>query len=156
MSRSRGTCVWALLWLATAMPALAETRHVDDSHSQVLGRNLRLKPVAPYSRGPQASVVGGNVTVLVRLDVAAWKGRQGRIYMTLPEQSGGMLTATWTTRGRLMPGVLATGGRTPVYTGLVQGDTIEDTLRLTIQGDERRLPRSSQLAFAFEIELGNP
>jgi len=156
MTRSRGIFICALFWLATAVPALGETRHVDDSQSQVLGQTLRLKPIAPYSRGAQANVVAGNVTVVVRLDVAAWKGRQGRIYMTLPEQSGEAITATWTTRGRLMPGALRSGERTPVYAGLIQADALEDTLRLTIQADERRLPQNAQLAFAFEIDLGTP
>jgi hypothetical protein len=148
--------ICALFWFGASMHARAETRHVDDSQSQVLGPTLRLKPLAPYSAGAQANVVTGNVTVAVRLDVAAWKGRKGRIYMTLPEQSAGAVTASWATRGRLMPGVVSNGGRTPVYAGLIQGDTIEDTLRLTIQADDRKLPRSSQLAFAFEIDLGTP
>ena len=143
----------ALLWLTLAMPVVAETHRVDDRQSQVLGRALRLKPIAPYARGMQANVVAGDVTVLVRLDVAAWKGRRGRIYMTLPEQSGGTVTATWTTRGHLMPGVVRTGGRTLVYSGLLRNGLLEDTLRLNLQADERRLPRDAQLAFAFEIDL---
>jgi hypothetical protein len=145
-----------LLSFVAAMPALAQTHRVDDGQTQVLGPALRLKPISPYSRGTQANIVAGDVTVVVRLDVAEWKGRKGRIYMTLPGQSGGTITATWTTRGRLMPGVLRTGERTPVYAGPIQGEVIEDTLRMEIRADERRLPRNPQLAFAFEIDLDTP
>jgi hypothetical protein len=66
------------------------------------------------------------------------------------------VTATWTTRGQLMSGVVRTGGRTLVYSGLVRNGLLEDTLRLNLQGDERRLPRDAQLAFAFEIDLDSP
>lgn len=144
------------LILAVTLPAAAETHRVDDSATQVLGTTLRLKPTAPLARGSQASIVSGDVSVIVRLAVAPWKGRQGRIYMILPGQPEGAITATWNTRGRLMPGVLRAGERTLVYEGLVQDDMIEDTLRLNIRADERTLPRDQQLAFAFEIDLDTP
>src|SRR3546814_15322827 len=74
--------------------------------------------------------------------------------MLLPEQPAGAITATWTTRGRLLPGVLRAGERALVYAGpIAGGGLLEDTLRLRIDADGRRLPRSQQLAFSFEIDL---
>jgi len=144
----------ALLCATTA--SLAESHRVDDSRSQVLGTTLKLRPVAHLAHGNRMNVVSGNVNVAVRLDVSPWKGRQGRIYMTLPEQSDGSVAATWTTRGQLLPGSVRTGGRSLVYAGLIREGLLEDTLQLNVQGDERRLPRDAQLAFAFEIDLGTP
>jgi len=134
----------------------AESHRVDDSSSQVLGTTLKLRPVAHLAHDNRMNVVSGDINVAVRLDVSPWKGRQGRIYMTLPKQSDGTLAATWTTRGQLLPGVVRTGGRTLVYAGLIREGLLEDTLQLNVQGDERRLPRDAQLAFAFEIDLGTP
>lgn len=121
-----------------------------------MGTTLKLRPVGHLAHGNRMSVVAGDISVVARLDLSPWKGRQGRIYMTLPEQSDGPVTVTWTTRGQLMPGVVRTGGRTLVYSGLLRGGLLEDTLRLNVQGDERRLPQDAQLAFAFEIDLDSP
>ena len=144
----------ALWWVA--LSAQAETHRVDDSRSQVLGTTLKLRPVSHLAHGSRMNLVSGEINVIVRLDLSPWSGRQGRIYMTLPEQSDGPVTATWTTRGQLMPGVVRTGGRTLVYAGLVRNGLLEDTLRLNLQADERRLPRNAQLTFAFEIDLDSP
>ena len=144
------------LALISAATASAETHRVDDSRSQVLGTTLKLRPVAHLAHDSRMNVVSGDIDVAVRLDVSPWKGRQGRIYMMLPKQSDGSLAATWTSRGQLMPGVVRTGGRTLVYAGLIREGMLEDTLRLNVRGDERRLPRDAQLAFAFEIDLDTP
>ncbi|MGH8031642.1 MAG: hypothetical protein ACREO8_04570 [Luteimonas sp.] len=144
-------------WLLTVFAASAQTSYrVDDSASQVLGSTLRLKPLSPIPRGPQATLVAGDITVLVRLDVSPWKGRQGRIYMTLPPQPVAAITATWSTQGRLLPGTLRAGERTLVHAGPIHSDRIEDTLRLTIQADGRKFARDEQLAFWFEIDLETP
>jgi len=145
-----------LALLCAATGSRAESHRVDDSSSQVLGSTLKLRPVARLAHGNRMNVVSGDINVAVRLDVSAWKGRQGRIYMMLPRQSDGSLAATWTSRGQLMPGVVRTGGRTLVYAGLIREGMLEDTLRLNVRGDERRLPRDAQLAFAFEIDLDTP
>lgn len=137
-------------------PASAQTYAVDDSASQVLGGTLRLKPEALPARGAPMTMVAGEMAVLVRLDVSSWQGRQGRIYMRLPERSGGAITAAWTTRGRLLPGALRAGERALVYAGLIGNARLEDTLRLRIEADGRTLPPSEQLAFSFEIDLDSP
>lgn len=146
-----------VLLLAMAVPPLAaQTFAVDDSASQVLGGTLRLRPDALPARGAAMTQVAGDIAVLVRLDVSPWQGRQGRIYMRLPAQSGGAITASWTTRGRLLPGALRAGERALVYAGPIDAARLEDTLRLSITADGRTLPPSEQLAFSFEIDLGTP
>ena len=134
----------------------AQTYRVDDSASQVLGGPLRLKPITPMPRGELATAAFGQTSVLVRLDVAPWKGRRGRIYMSLPQQADGQVVATWGTQGRLLPGSLRSGERTLVYAGPIDAGMLEDTLRLRIQADSRGLARNGQLAFSFEIDLDAP
>lgn len=159
-ARSRHPFCAALLaaaWLAAAVPAVAgQTYPVDDSASQVLGSTLRLKPEVMPARGRPLYMVSGEIAVQVRLDVSPWQGRNGRIYMLLPDQPAGALTATWTTRGRLLPGVLRSGERALVYAGPLPARLLEDTMRLRVDADGRRLPPSEQLAFSFEIDLDSP
>jgi hypothetical protein len=141
---------------ACIAPAVAQTYRVDDSASQVLGGTLRLKPQPPVGRGQLDSNVAGEIAVAVRLDVSPWKGHQARIYLTVPMRPGAAITTRWSTQGRLLPGELRSGERTLIYAGPIQTDTLEDTLRLAIQADGRKLRRDEQLAFAFEIDLGTP
>jgi hypothetical protein len=138
------------------LPVAAQGYRVDDSGSQVLGGPLRLKPITPMPRGRLATAVFGDTRVLVRLDVAPWKARRARIYMTLPQQATGQVVATWTTQGRLLPGTLRSGERTLVYAGPIDADTLEDTLGLSIQADGSDLSHGRQLAFSFEIDLDAP
>jgi hypothetical protein len=140
--------------LATGVSA--QTYRVDDGGSQVLGGPLRLKPITPMPRGELATALVGETGVLARLDLAPWKGRRGRIYLTLPQQAGGRISASWSTRGRLLPGTVRSGERALVYAGPIDVDTIEDTLRLRIQADGRELAGGIPLAFSFEIDLDTP
>lgn len=145
------------LGLFTITTAAATTTHrVDDSASQVPGNTLQMKwdSVAPQ-RGQRATVSGA-ITVLVRLNLSPWQGRTGRVYMTLPAQPTGPVTATWTTQGRLLPGTLRAGERTLVYAGVMPAALYEDTMRLVIQADGQRLMRVEQLNFSFEIDVESP
>jgi hypothetical protein len=143
----------AVLGLLATLPAYAATHAIDDSASQVLGSNLRMKWDSPAPQRGQRPTVSGTVTVLARLNVAVWKGHVGRIYMKLPAQASGPVTASWSTRGPLLPGILRAGERTLVYAGPITSDLIEDTLRLVIQTDGDRLVRTEQLNFSFEIDV---
>lgn len=151
---------WRLLaWLALlglANPAWAQAFRVDDSRSQVLGGTLRLKPEDTRSRNAMATQVSGETHVAAVLDVSPWKGRHARIYLVVPGHEGARLVVSWSTHGRLLPGSVRSGERTLVYAGMIATDTLEDTLRLAIQADGRKLRRDEQLAFAFEIEPGTP
>ena len=146
-----------LVCMGTSPLATAATYPVDDSGSQVQGsNNLRMKWDDRVPRHGARSTVSAETLVLVRLNLSQWQGRQGRVYMTLPAQATGPITATWSTRGRLLPGLLRAGERALVYAGPIQVDTLEDTLRLSIQADGQRLVRSEQLAFSFEIDVDLP
>lgn len=142
------------------MPAVtcAQTFRVDDSASQVVGGTVRMRwdDAVPQGRHRQAQTVSGEITVLVRLNVSAWQGHQGRIYMTLPAQPSGPLNVSWTTRGPLLPGALRDGERTLVYAGSIPAGIIEDTQRLLIRTDGDSLLRPEQLKFSFEIDLESP
>lgn len=132
---------------------VAETFPVDDSLSQVLDTNIRMQweSVAP-GRGRSANVIG-QTTVLVRLDVSPWRGRNGRIFMLLPPRAEAPIEARWTTRGRLQPGVLRSGERALVFAGPVSAELLEDTLVIRISTDGERLEREESLEFSFEIEV---
>jgi hypothetical protein len=45
------------------------------------------------------------------------------------------------------------GERTLVYSGPIDTDVLEDELLLTIKADGRRLVRTEQLDFSFEIDV---
>lgn len=144
------------LLLAAAPTAFAQTYPVDDSASQVLGGNVRMKWDSVIPQRGQSSGMTGQLTVLVRLDVSPWVGRNARIYKKLPPQPAGPIQASWTSRGVLQPGILRDGERTLVYSGTVLTDRLEDTLQLTLRADGDRMPDYSQITFSFEIELESP
>lgn len=152
----RHALIACLAGLTLAGPARAQAYRVDDSRSQVLGGTLRLKPEDTRSRNAMATQVTGETGVAAVLDVSPWKGRQARIYLTIPGHDGARLVVSWNTHGRLLPGSVRSGERTLVYAGMIATDTLEDTLRLVIRADGRKLRRDEQLAFAFEIEPGSP
>lgn len=156
MTRHRAAAGILLAIAPFAAPQARTAHPVDDSGSRVLGGEVRMRwdDAPPDRHGPPT--VSGSVEVQVRLDVAQWQGRQGRIFMTLPPQPAGRIDASWTTRGPLLPGALRDGGRTLVYAGPIRGPAIEDTQQLVIRADGGRLTRPEQLQFAFEIELESP
>jgi hypothetical protein len=144
-------CLVTMLFSATVC---AESFPVDDSESQVLSSGpvkMRWEHTAP---GPgQSSAIIGQVSVLVRLNVAAWKGRTARIYHKLDNVASGPVNVQWASNGPLQPGQLVSGQRTLIYSGAITADRIQDTLRLTIQTDGNRVVRPQDLNFSFEIEL---
>lgn len=143
----------ALLLLLACLPAAAQYR-VDDTGSRVLNSNIRMKWDTVIPRRGEVPTVSGTSQVYIRLNVAQWKGKSGRIFMTLPPQSFGELEATWTARQRLLPGRLVSGDRGGlVYSGLIDTATIEDTILLTLRTDGQRLEHVEQLEFGFRIEL---
>lgn len=135
----------------TATAAERGTR-VDDSASTVVGgaAAMRWDSGAP---GPgRAQTMSGEVTVIARLDLAPWRGRNARVYLALPAQPFGPVAATWTTRGRLLPGALRAGERALVFAGPVVEARLEDTLRLRLETAGAHLERAESLQFHFEID----
>jgi hypothetical protein len=151
---ARGTASALIALLASiASPAGAATYRVDDSASipHESSATLQWRHIAP-SRGGDNTVEGATV-VQVRLSLAPWIGRNGRVFLVLPEQSLGQVRVTWTTQGRLLPGRLISGERVLVYAGPVTTPFIDETLALKIETDGTRLSSSHRLNFHFEIDI---
>lgn len=144
----------AALFLLGATAAQAETHRLDDSLSQVF------PPVAEWAWEPGALRSGATrlhmqVRVNARIDTKAWAGRQARIYMVLPADAGAPVTAEWETQGRLLGGRLVSGERALVFSGIVPGPWLEDTMRVRLTSDTR-FARESGNRFAFHFELDTP
>lgn len=142
-----------LPWLTLLTPAWAATYRVDDSATIPLesSATLRWRQLAP-SRGGD-NTVEGSTTVQVRLNLAPWIRRNGRVFLVLPEQPPGRITARWTTQGRLLPGQLVSGQRTLVFAGPIASPLVDETLVLRIETDGTRLSSTYRLNFHFEIEV---
>jgi hypothetical protein len=136
-----------------AVTARTETFRIDDSASQVLDSSVRMQWEAPAPGRSGSQRVLGQATVLVRLAIGPWRGRTGRIFMTLPARPEGAIEATWTTRGRLQPGSLRSGERIVVFAGALAEDLVEDTLVIRIAADGESMERDEALEFGFEIEV---
>lgn len=147
----------ALLLVACAAPAFAQVFPVDDSASQVLDSGpLKMRWDTLVPRPGQPATMTGQTVVLVRLDVAQWRGRRGRIYQRLAPVPNGPITAVWSANGPLLPGRVRDGERALVFSGAIGSDRIEDTFRITIQADGSRVLRPQDLVFSFEIEPESP
>ncbi|MGZ5038347.1 MAG: hypothetical protein ACXWHB_09335 [Usitatibacter sp.] len=142
----------ALLALA-ATCASAATFRVDDTSSlpSETTTPMKWRSLAP-NRSIGNAIEGTNV-VTVRLNLAPWLNRTGKIYMVLPEQPIGQVTADWTTQGKLLPGQLMSGNRTLVYAGPIRTSQLEDTIILRLTADGQRLVAPQRLTFYFEIDL---
>ena len=142
-----------LALMGAATLAHATTFRVDDSLSLP---NETQTPMKWRSLAPNRAVghaIEGTSVITIRLNVAPWLNKPGRIYMGLPEQPIGQVAAEWTTQGKLLPGQLASGNRTLVYAGPIRANIIEDTIVLRLQADGRRLAAPQRLQFYFEIDV---
>ena len=157
MNRLAALAAPFLLALALAAPASGQSGvalPVDDSASQVMTPSEVAMKWDSLVPGPgKSDRITGQVVILVRLDLSAWQGRQGRIYHRLAPQPGSPVTANWTAQGPLLPGSVRDGERTLVYSGPILWPRLEDTFRMTIEADGGRVVRPQNLEFSFEIEL---
>lgn len=152
MRPARAFVLAALAACLHAPAGLAETVRLDDSATQVIPPNAYWE-WAPGSLRQGINTVHMNLRVEVRIDTRAWAGRQGRIYLVLPVDAGGPVTAEWTTQGRLLGGRLVSGERALVYAGAIPGPVLEDSLRMHLATDVRRMDTETQrLAFHFELD----
>lgn len=149
----RATLVFITLLIASATPAAAATFRIDDSATIPAESNavMRWRSFAPSRSGDNTAE--GSTTVQVRLNLAPWLKRTGRVFLVLPEQPPGQVTARWTTQGRLLPGQLVTGQRALVYAGPITTPHLEETLVLRLETDGTRLASSFRLNFHFEIDV---
>jgi hypothetical protein len=102
---------------------------------------------------PATALVSGSTRVSLQLNLAAWSGRSGRIYMTLPRTSGPTVRATWRAGGTLLSGSLISGDRAVVYAGRINGPVLRDVIDIKLEADGARLVEPEVLAFSFEIEI---
>jgi hypothetical protein len=146
------TLLVALLAAVGIAPVSAATFRVDDGASMPLesATPLRWRQFAP-SRSND-NVLEGAMTIAVRLNLAPWMNRNGRIFLVLPEQGTAPVRVSWLTQGRLLPGEISPGMRVLVYAGPVAGPILEETIALKIEADGTRLPGMQRLRFHFEID----
>jgi hypothetical protein len=142
---------YSIIWLAS-LPADARTVVIDDSGTLPYHATLAMhwQELSPRSRA--STLMVGTLELRVHLALAPWLHRRGHIYMVLPAQQPGAITATWTTNGRLLPGQVSTGGRALVYAGPITAPFIEDMVHLTVIVDGRRMVQSYPVNFRFEME----
>ena len=114
--------------------------------------NLRWQELSPRLRN--GALMEGAMQVRVRLNLKPWVGRTGKIYMVLPAQLPGDISASWTTTGRMLPGRVQSGNRTLVYSGTINSAVLEDTLMLSLTVDGQRMLQTYNLLFRFEIDEG--
>ena len=142
------------LALCMAFPAGATTTfRVDDSLTLPNESNQAMKWRSLAPNRTVGNAVEGTSVITIRLNTAPWVNRPGKIYMALPEQPIGQVTAEWTTQGRLLPGQVISGNRTLVYSGIIKSNMLEDTIALKITADGRRLVAAQRLQFYFEIDV---
>jgi len=132
--------------------SLSRSWRVDDSASVVLDPYLEMQ-WQPVGRSAPSNIVSASTRVSVRLNLAPWVGKAGRIYMTLPRTSGPTIRASWTTGGGLLPGTLISGDRTLVYAGPINAERMTDLIDITLEADGTRLDEPEALSFGFEIEV---
>ena len=147
-----------LLWLLAALAALAapaldaKTTVIDDGGTLPYDAPLVLRWQQLSPRRPVNMTLTGTTSIRVRLNVAAWLHRTGRIYLLLPAQQPASLSAAWTTQGRLLPGKAVAGSRTLVYAGAVTTPFIEDVLQLTLNVDSRQMRQLYHVNFQFQMD----
>ena len=134
-------------------PASGQVFRVDDSGTVVLDPVLQLQSQPLGRTGVSSPLVSASTRVSVQLNLAAWAGRTGRIYMSLPRTSGPSVRATWRTGGTLLPGSLISGDRAIVYAGPINGPFLRDLIDIKLEADGARLIQPEALAFGFEIEV---
>jgi len=144
-------CLLAATLLATQEAAAVTTR-VDDSGTLVSQGviPMRWRQLVP-GRGADNSVEA-TVRVALRLNTSRWLNQPVKLYMALAPAAGEPVYASWRTQGRLLPGMLRTGGRTLIFEGIANAASLEETIELTLKTDGRALVSSQALQFYFEVD----
>ncbi len=141
-----------LLAVFAAIPADAKTTVIDDSGTLPYDAPLVLHWQQLSPRRPLNNRMTGTLTVRVKLNVAPWLRRPGRIYLVLPAQQPGAMSASWSTQGRLLAGRLSSGTRALVYSGLITTPFLEDVLQLTLDVEGTQMQQLYHVNFRFEMD----
>jgi hypothetical protein len=142
---------FCIIWLASTA-AYAKSSVIDDSGTLPYNAAVAMRWQQEQPRGAARNQMTGTLQLRVRLNVTPWLRRMGRIYLVLPAQQPGAMTAAWTTQGRLLPGQLVPGTRALVYAGPITTPFIEDVVQLTITVDGRRMLQTYPVNFRFEMD----
>lgn len=144
-----------LLWLLAALiaPATqARTTVIDDTGTLPYDAPLVLRWQQLSPRRPVNNTLTGTTSIRVRLNVGSWLHRTAHIYLLLPAQQPGYLTASWTTQGRLLAGRIISGSRTLIYAGTLTTPFIEDVLQLTLNVDASQMRQLYHVNFQFQMD----
>lgn len=146
--------ILAAIFACLSWPACAATYRVDDGASipSDSGVTMRWRQAAPGMSREDLAAIEGTAMIQVRLNLAPWQGRLGRIYLVLPEQPV-PLNVSWTTQGRLLPGQMVPGQRVAVYSGPISMQALEETLLMRFVADGTRMAAGLRLNFHFEIDV---
>jgi hypothetical protein len=133
--------------------ARAKSTPIDDSGTQALepALNLRWQSARP-SRSGGDNLMVGSTTVRVRINVLPWLRRSGRIYLVLPAQQPGPMSASWVTQGRFMPGRVRSGNRELVYAGPITAPFMEDVFTFQFSLDGNLVQRAFPVTYRFEMD----
>jgi hypothetical protein len=150
-----GACFFLVLLLSIiwASDALARSTPIDDSGTQLLDPSvsMRWQSAVPQRSGNNKLMIG-TTRVRLRMNVTPWLRRTGRIYLVLPAQPPGQITAAWSTEGRLRPGKVNSGSRTLVYAGPITTPFMEDVLTLQFSIDGTLMQRPTPVNFRVEMD----
>jgi hypothetical protein len=143
-------CLLSIIW---APAALAKTTIIDDSGTQSLEPSVSMhwRAATPSRSAPDTMMVG-TTTIRVRINVLPWLHRSGRIYLSLPAQQPGPITASWVTQGRFSSGQLHSGNRVLVYSGPISTPFMEDVLKFQFNVDGTLIRRAVPVSFHFEMD----
>jgi hypothetical protein len=139
---------FALVWPGAAAAAPVK---LDDTGTHLSPPHLRMQWRDALS-GRSARVTEAQARLSVRLDTRAYAGRQGRIYLVMPQDIGGALAMHWQGRGALMPGRITPGERVLIFQGRIPGPVVEDEWALHLVADGTWASESRRLECSFDIE----
>ena len=148
------------LHIGVALVALVATLGVEAARTTVIDDSGTLPynasaPMQWQAIAPSRAVnnqMDGTTQVQLRLNVAPWLNRTGRIFMVMPAQQPGPVQVTWTTQGRLLPGQMISGTRALVYSGVISAPVINEVLNLKLIVDGTKMWQAYQLRFHFEMD----
>jgi hypothetical protein len=149
------TWQFALLtaFLTLAVPAAAATYIVDDSSTIPFETNVASRWRQATNGRQLGNEIESAATVTIRLNLAPYVSRIGRIYLALPPQPIGVVNVEWATQGRMLAGALQSGQRTLVYSGPIRTPILEDNFVVKVVADGRRVAVTQRLQFHFEIDI---
>jgi len=141
-----------IIWTGAAQ---GKSTPIDDSGTQALEPTLSLRWKSPRpTRSGGDNLMVGIATIRVRINVLPWIRRSGRIYLVLPAQQPGPVSASWETQGRFMPGQVRSGNRVLVYAGPITTPFMEDVFKFQFSVDGNLVQRAFPLTYRFEMDEG--